>query len=1025
VRQLIALGRALAHRAGTTIMILAVAVIAAAAAAAGPVYYQSARISILNDALTSASILSRGYQATTAGAISGTGPLSTLRGALRGELDKSLGNATVSRLLRPPVSSIEATGSYQRLQTPFPLVWRTAACSHLMLSGQCPVQAGQVIVSTSDARIAGWHVGSRISAAGLPALTVSGIYRAPSFHADYWALRAPTYFSLEAPPDINAAPMFDALFTSHATIAHAGPGLQGTIVIQDALAIGRVKVTDVARLARALSLLTTDTALSAQNIVVQSTAPQTLAAVQAGWRAVRVPVILTTATVLLLSWMLLFLIVTDSIEARGSEIALARLRGHGRLGVAMFGLSEPAALLLVCLPAGTLAGWAAAAWLARLMLQQGTPVDMPWLAWAAAGAATAGGFAAVLLAARRTLRRGVVEQFRRPGRQATSRGWVADSILLTGSAAGLLELISTGQAGPTSHGVLNLLVPGLLGLAVAVIASRLLPLACRGLYSVTSRRGGLAAFLAFRHIARRPGGVRTTIVLATAFSLAGFAFAAWQVGQDNYRLVAGTRVGAPVVLSVAVPQGRDLGDIVAQADPGGNDAAAVDTYLAPGGASAGAVTLAVDPARFAKVAYWPRQMSERSIARIARELDPPAAAPIVLTGDALRLTVDVASLSVPGELVYANVTTGSSPVTLGALPRHGRVTLSAPLTGCPCVLQSIALSLSGQQLQAGAAKSTVSASLTIAALQVHSANRWRSATSLLSSASAWGSPTFAKSAISASARGLTWTFANVPGKIEPTLRAANTPERLPAAIAAPLYHGDRYSLTGTGLNGVPLVMRPIAVLPEVPGAPGNGVLVDRRYAELAAGKDLTQVRMQIWLTAEALPRVRQHLLASGVRILSQQSTAAAAARLERQGPALASVLFLADAAAAAVLAAVAAILGLYVSARRRRYEYAALEASGIPRRSLRSAVLLELAVVLAFGTLTGAATGLAAARLVLRSVPEFVHQPIRPALSYLPQAGPVTAMLGTAIGLLVVAALVSSVTLIRGVSGDQLREAPP
>jgi hypothetical protein len=87
-------------------------------------------------------------------------------------------------------------------------------------------------------------------------------------------------------------------------------------------------------------------------------------------------------------------------------------------------------------------------------------------------------------------------------------------------------------------------------------------------------------------------------------------------------------------------------------------------------------------------------------------------------------------------------------------------------------------------------------------------------------------------------------------------------------------------------------------------------------------------------------------------------------------------------------------------------------------------VLLELAVVLAFGILTGAATGLAAARLVLHSVPEFVDQPARPALSYLPQVGPVAAMLGTAVALLVIAALASSFTLIRGVNADQLREAP-
>jgi hypothetical protein len=92
VRQLIALGRGLAHRAGTTVMILAVAVVAAAAAAAGPVYYQSARISILDDTLASATVLGRGYQATTTGTISGSGP-AALRDALQAELDKSLGKA--------------------------------------------------------------------------------------------------------------------------------------------------------------------------------------------------------------------------------------------------------------------------------------------------------------------------------------------------------------------------------------------------------------------------------------------------------------------------------------------------------------------------------------------------------------------------------------------------------------------------------------------------------------------------------------------------------------------------------------------------------------------------------------------------------------------------------------------------------------------------------------------------------------------------------------------------------------------
>src|SRR5262249_53417995 len=148
------------------------------------------------------------------------------------------------------------------LQTSFPLVWRSGACTQLVIAGQCPVRAGQVIVSRSDARLAGWRIGSRITADGLPVLTGSGIYQAPRVGAPYWTLRAPNYFSLEAPPDVNAAPMLDALFTSHATMTHASPGLQGTIVQQDALAIGRVTVSDVAHLARTMSLLTTDTALS-------------------------------------------------------------------------------------------------------------------------------------------------------------------------------------------------------------------------------------------------------------------------------------------------------------------------------------------------------------------------------------------------------------------------------------------------------------------------------------------------------------------------------------------------------------------------------------------------------------------------------------------------------------------------------------------------------------------------------------------------------------------------------------------
>jgi putative ABC transport system permease protein len=108
------------------------------------------------------------------------------------------------------------------------------------------------------------------------------------------------------------------------------------------------------------------------------------------------------------------------------------------------------------------------------------------------------------------------------------------------------------------------------------------------------------------------------------------------------------------------------------------------------------------------------------------------------------------------------------------------------------------------------------------------------------------------------------------------------------------------------------------------------------------------------------------------------TAADAEAVLMRQGPALASVLFLAAAAAAALLAAGAAVLGLYQAGRRRSYEYAALIAGRVPRRSLRASVFIEQSVILGFGVLTGVAAGIGSAVLVLRNLPVFLAPPAAP-----------------------------------------------
>ena len=117
--------------------------------------------------------------------------------------------------------------------------------------------------------------------------------------------------------------------------------------------------------------------------------PATLQAVQASWRSVEIPVVLITAQLLVACLLLLFLSVTDAIDARGHEVSLAKLRGRGGWRTIVFGMSEPVLLLAVALPAGVLIGWAATAALCRVLLRPGTAVVLPPLAWATALLATA------------------------------------------------------------------------------------------------------------------------------------------------------------------------------------------------------------------------------------------------------------------------------------------------------------------------------------------------------------------------------------------------------------------------------------------------------------------------------------------------------------------------------------------------------------------------------------------------------------------------------------------------------------
>jgi putative ABC transport system permease protein len=1023
--------RGVRRRAGVSAGILLVATVAAAAAAAGPTYDAAARASILQDNLHSQSPILRTVEADNSGPVAGLA--AALSADVTGALVAQLGGlAVVNRLFQPPVEAILAqvsTGSHLT-----PLTWRTDACGHLRLTaGFCPRAAGQVLVSPSFAMISHVRPGDTIAtSSGYGRLMVTGEYAVPSgaqLGAAYWLNGECQDFTFEYPQCVRGdATHWDAMFTSAATFAGEPGSEQGNATVLDVLVAGGVRPGDLPGLKAAVNDLLIDPTFQATGAVATSSIPQLVDQVQTGWKTLDVPVFLITCQLLLLTWLLLFLIVTDAAEARAGEVALAKLRGYGRLRTVAFGLSEPVLLLAVGFLAGVLAGWGATAGLTRILLRPGTQAALPVLAIAAAAAATLGGFVAIVLAARRALARPVTEQWQRTARSAADRGWVLDAVLLTGALAGLAELVIGGQVTSARSGSLSLLVPGLLGLAAAVVASRLLPAACRLAFGVTRRRGGTGLFLAVRHIARRPGGTRTTIVLAAAFALATFAIATFAVDQRNIDRVAAAQTGAAAVLSVTAPAGQDLGTIVDRIDPSGKQAAAVDRNA--GGTDNGSVLLAVQPQRFAQVAQWRSGFLGRPPTSVGAALDPRVAPPVTLPIRSAAVRVRVTSETETAQKAELTLWVaeqgspdgGQTPISLGALHTGW---LSAALTACPC--QVTMVSIDTPNVTPGQTRGSV----TLTGLSVQAGGTWVPVPAALGSTDGWDAaaenPVGCESTtgqVQVGPSGLRWSF-TAGSECSPALDRHDIPNLLPALVSSQLT-GSLQAVPTVGLDGLQLTVRPIALAAAVPGAPATGIVVDRTYAQrVALFSYAGNVTEQVWVAPGALTAVRAKLVAAGVTINGVATTADAEAVLRRQGPALASVLFLAAAVAAALLAAGAAVLGLYQAGRRRRYEYAAMIVGRVPPRALRSSVFIEQATVLGFGVVTGVAAGIGSAALVLRNLPEFAAPPTSPPLLFAPPATQVLVPLVVIVALMAAAATVAAVALVRSARPELLREAPP
>src|SRR4029077_3559792 len=106
----------------------------------------------------------------------------------------------------------------------------------------CPGKAGQVLVSTSYARLSQVRPGDTIdTASGYGRLTVTGVYAVPSgpqLGAAYWLNSECADFIFENPNCLVNPPSWDAMFTPAATFDNAPPSEQGNATVLDVLALG-------------------------------------------------------------------------------------------------------------------------------------------------------------------------------------------------------------------------------------------------------------------------------------------------------------------------------------------------------------------------------------------------------------------------------------------------------------------------------------------------------------------------------------------------------------------------------------------------------------------------------------------------------------------------------------------------------------------------------------------------------------------------------------------------------------------
>lgn len=1007
--------KALWWRRALTAAVLGVAVITIGAAALGPLYARAAGESTLRDQLTQAPSVDTGLRVAI---VSAPGQPEVEVGkydravAAAPEPDSIAGypTRTGSIYLSTLATAPDVTG----VQTA--VVWRDGACAHLtIVSGRCPAKAGEAIISQRTV-LGGyrWHQGVRFdSAAG--ALTVVGTYTPRDTEDPFWF--GQDYFDAQQQghdlPDI-----VDTVFVDRAQFASLPPETLVQMALDYRLDANRIRLDDVPRLrADVGALLKKYTGMSGLQASSRIGTVLNQAAHQRN--LVNTGTLLVTLQLGLLAWLVLFQLVSDAVESRGNEIALAKLRGQRPFWTARLAVGEPLLLLVLAMPLGLVVAWLAAHLFSASVLAPHTPVVLTVYTLAAVLAGFAGGVVAAVLATHRTLTRSVLEQWRRTAhRPRRSHVLLAVDIVVSAAAlAGLLVLRSGRSRDGDSTAAL--LAPGLLVLAVALLGTRLVPLVIRLLLRPTRRSRWIGMFLAVRQVVRRPAGLRLAAFLAVAVGLATFAVSGEALAQTNRDARADAELGAERVVSVQYARGHDPVAATHTVDPHGRWAMAAATWLPEGGDSVVGTVLALDAGRLPAAGYPARGGS--STADIAAAVGRSAFPTVAVTGVAVRVRITATDLvGTPADVQFAfrTPTQPNVQVSAGRLLPGTHTYTSRVQCADGCTLSGLIWNRPVEF------NGTMTGTVLVTGMDQQAHGAWSALDVSLTETGAWrGGPEFSQSSddVHATAQGTVDHYRSESGY--GGMSYAFAPDPLPV-LATP-----SAVLTGSSAPN-PLVMedgiggvapfRVAAFSSVLPSVLSNGLIVDVAYLRADLPGFDEQAKWSVWLGPRAPADAVAQLRSAGLQVQRVSTTRSRVVQLGRQGPALSLFLLLACAVTGAVVAVGGTAIAIGAGARRRSYETAALRVIGVTRRALYRGGVLEQGILLASAGLLGVPAGYLAARLAMPAIPQFADStPIR--LDYRPPLAPVGWCALAFAVLVLLTAVVASSAVVRAGRPGRLR----